>query len=160
MERYQRIMLGNGLLVVLVAMFAGFMLMFDLIGGIEYWPGKMINFEVYGTDAGWVRAHSGGVTNGLLVMVVALALPKLGLSTRMQAWTCWGFVYIAWSFTVFYWLGNASSNRALTLGPSALGAPDTIGIIGFLPGVPSVVLVVVLLWVAARGVLAGGSSPP
>lgn len=46
MERYQRIMLGNGLLVVLVAMFAGFMLMFDLIGGIEYWPGRLLEFEV------------------------------------------------------------------------------------------------------------------
>ena len=70
----------------------------------------------------------------LLVVVVGLALPKLNLSESARAWTTWGFIYIAWSFTVFYWLGNASSNRGLSMGPSALGEPDTIGLIAFLPG--------------------------
>ena len=152
MEHYQRIMIGNGMLVILVAMLAGFMLMFNLIGGIEIWPGKIIAVPMYGTEAGWVRAHSGGVTNGLLVLAVALCLPKLNLSARMQKWSAYGFIYVAWSFTVFYWLGNASSNRALTMGESALGEPDLIGLIGFLPGLPSVFIVVVLLFVAAKGV--------
>ena len=152
MEHYQRIMIGNGMLVILVAMLAGFMLMFNLIGGIEIWPGKIIEIPMYGTEAGWVRAHSGGVTNGLLVLAVALCLPKLNLSARMQKWSAYGFIYVAWSFTVFYWLGNASSNRALTMGESALGEPDLIGLIGFLPGLPSVFIVVVLLFVAAKGV--------
>lgn len=145
-------MIGNGLLVVLVSMLAGFMLMFNLLGGMEIWPGKIIEVPMYGTAEGWVRAHTGGALNGMLVIVVALALPTLRLSDRMNRWTCWGFIYIAWSFTVFYWLGNASSNRALSMGPSALGEPDTIGLIGFLPGVPSVFLVVFLLAVAAKGV--------
>ena len=152
MEHYQRIMIGNGMLVILVAMLAGFMLMFNLIGGIEIWPGKIIEIPMYGTEAGWVRAHSGGVTNGLLVLAVALCLPKLNLSARMQKWSAYGFIYVAWSFTVFYWLGNASSNRALTMGESALGEPDLIGLIGFLPGLPSVFIVVFLLFIAAKGV--------
>ncbi len=158
MERYQRIMIGNGLLVILVAMLAGFMLMFNLIGGIEIWPGKIIPLHIYGTSEGWVRAHSGGAMNGLLVVVVALALPKLNLTQRLQAWTAWGFVYIAWSFTVFYWLGNASGNRALTMGDSQLGKADLIGLIGFLPGLPSVVLVIFLLWVGAKGVFGAKST--
>ncbi len=152
MERLQRIMIGNGLLVVLVAMLAGFMLMFSLIGGIEVWPGKILALEIYGTSDGWVRAHSGGTMNGILVIVVALALPRLRLTPLMQSITAWGFVYIAWSFTVFYWLGNASGNRALTMGDSQLGESDLVGIVGFLPGVPSVFLVVFLLAVAAKGV--------
>ncbi len=156
MERYQRIMIGNGLLVIMVAMLAGFMLMFNLIGGVEVWPGTIIDVPMYGTSEGWVRAHSGGTMNGLLVVVVALALPKLALSARQQAWMAWGLVYVAWSFTVFYWLGNASANRALTLGPSQLGEPDLVGAIGFLPGVPSVVLVPVLMAIAARAVFAAG----
>ena len=49
MEHLQRIMIGNGLLVVLASMLAGFMLML-----------------------------------GLLLMVIALALPKLNLSANMQ----------------------------------------------------------------------------
>lgn len=152
MERLQRIMIGNGLLVVLVSMLSGFMLMFTLLGGIEIWPGKIIEIPLYGSADGWVRAHTGGALNGVLVIVVALALPVLRLSDFMQRFTAYGFIYIAWSFTVFYWLGNASSNRALSVGASPLGEPDTIGLIGFLPGVPSVFLVVFLLAVAAKGV--------
>ncbi len=155
MERLQRIMIGNGLLVVLIAMLSGFMLMFSLIGGIEVWPGMIIDIPMYGTVPGWVRAHTGGALNGVLVIVVALAMPILRLSDLMQRFVAYGFIYIAWSFTVFYWLGNASTNRGLSLGPSALGEPDLIGLIAFLPGVPSVFLVVFLLAMAAKSVLSG-----
>jgi hypothetical protein len=157
MERLQRIMIGNGLLVVLAAMFAGFMLMFQLIGGFEYWPGHLLPLHIYGTSAGWVRAHSGGTMNGLLVIVMALAMPKLNLSERLQRWTAYGFIYVAWSFTLFYWLGNAAGNRGLTLGDSQLGKSDLISVLAFLPGLPSVVIVVVLLAIAAKSILSSGS---
>lgn len=153
LERLQRIMIGHGLLVVLAAMLSGFMLMFSLLGGIEVWPGMIIKLPLYGTVPGWVRAHTGGTLNGVLLIVVALALPTLRLSHFMQRFTAYGFIYVAWSFTLFYWLGNASSNRALTLGPSPLGEPDLVGLIGFLPGFFSVFLVVFLLAAAARSVL-------
>jgi len=151
-------MIGNGLLVVLASMFAGFMLMFLLLGGIEIWPGKIVPLPIYGTSEGWVRAHTGGALNGILVIVIALALPTLRLSPLMQRVTAYGFIYIAWSFTLFYWLGNASGNRALTLGDSPLGESDIIGIIGFLPGLPSVFLVVVLLAMAAKSVLSSSGD--
>ena len=153
MDRLQRIMLANGLLVLLAAMFAGFMLMFSLLGGFEIWPGQTLQFSVYGTSEGWVRAHSGGTMNGLLVIVIALALPKLNLSPTMQRVAGYGFIYVAWSFTLFYWLGNAAGNRALSIGDNALGESDAFGVIGFLPGLPSVVIVVVLLAIAAKSVL-------
>ena len=156
MERLQRIMIGNGLLVVLASMLAGFMLMFSLIGGMEIWPGKIVPFEVYGSNDGWVRAHSGGLTNGILVVVVALALPTLKLSPLMQRITAYGFIYIAWSFTFFYWVGNAAGNRGLTLGDSQLGNTDLLSVISFLPGLPSVFLVVYLLYVTSRSVLSRG----
>ena len=153
MDRLQRIMLANGMLVMLVAMLAGFMLMFSLLGGFEIWPGTVLEFSVYGTAEGWVRAHSGGVTNGLMVIAIGLALPKLNLGEAWQKFTAWGFIYVAWSFTLFYWLGNAAGNRALSIGDNALGESDIFGVIGFLPGLPSVVIVVVLLAVGARAVL-------
>lgn len=153
MDRMQRLMVGHGLLVVLVSMLAGFMLMFSLIGGFEIWPGTVLEFGVYGTSEGWVRAHSGGLTNGLLAIAVGLALPILRLSPRMERVMAYGFIYIAWSFTAFYWLGNAAANRSLTMGDSRLGEADLISVLGFLPGLPSVFLVVVLLAIAARSVL-------
>jgi hypothetical protein len=39
-----------------------------------------------------------------------------------------------------------------------LGQPDLVGLVAFLPGVPSVFLVVFLLGVAAKGVLSAGKS--
>lgn len=158
MDRLQRVMLANGFLVILVSMLAGFMLMFSLLGGLEVWPGTIVEIPVYGTGEGWVRAHSGGAMNGLLVIVIALALPKLSLSPMLQRLTAYGFIYVAWSFTVFYWFGNAAANRALTVGDNPLGTSDIFGVIGFLPGLPSVIIVVVLLAVVAKGVLSGQSD--
>ena len=146
-------MIANALLVMLVSMFAGFMLMFNLIGGFEIWPGKILEFSVYGTTEGWVRAHTGGLTNALLVMGIAFALPHINVSEFQEKFLAYGFIYVAWSFTVFYWLGNASANRALTFGDNQMGESSLISVLGFLPGLPSVVLVVVLLIIAARGIL-------
>lgn len=146
-------MVANGLLVMLVSMFAGFMLMFNLTGGFEIWPGTILGFPVYGTTEGWVRAHSGGVTNALLVMAIAFALPHINVSAFQEKFLAYGFIYVAWSFTVFYWLGNASANRALTFGDNQLGESSLVSVLGFLPGLPSVVLVVVLLIIAVKGIL-------
>ena len=126
--------------------------MFGLLGGLEVWPGTIVAIPTYGTTEGWVRAHSGGAMNGLLVMAVALALPKLNLTELKQKIVAYGFIYVAWSFTIFYWFGNAAGNRALTLGDNPLGKSDVFGIIGFLPALPSVVIVVVILIIAAQGV--------
>ena len=52
MERLQKIMIGNGLLVILVSMFAGFMLMFGLLGGLEIWPGNILSIPTYGSTEG------------------------------------------------------------------------------------------------------------
>lgn len=153
MERLQQIMIGHGLLVIMVAMLAGFMLMFNLLGGMEVWPGTILQVPMYGTSAGWVRAHTGGALNGVLVIIVGLALPKLKLGEFAQKFTAYGLIYCAWTFTIFYWLGNASSNRGLSMGPSALGQPDLIGLIAFLPGVPSVFIVVAVLFICAKSIL-------
>lgn len=153
MERYQKLMIANGFMVMFVAMLAGFMLIFNLVGGVEVWPGKIIEFSVYGTTDGWVRAHSGGITNGMLVVIVALALPKLALSQSMNRFFAWGLIYVAWSFTLFYWIGNAAANRSLTFGDSQLGQSDWLSIIGFLPGVPSIFLAPIILYVGARALM-------
>tara|TARA_B110000261_G_scaffold161082_2_gene201891 strand:- start:499 stop:903 length:405 start_codon:yes stop_codon:yes gene_type:complete len=129
------------------------MLMFNLLGGFEIWPGQILEFSVYGTTEGWVRAHSGGVTNALLVMAIAFALPHVNVSAFQEKFLAYGFIYVAWSFTVFYWLGNASANRALTFGDNQLGESSLVSVLGFLPGLPSVVLVVVLLVIAVKGIL-------
>lgn len=151
MEHYQKIMVINGLLVLTVAMLSGFMLIFSLIGGLEVWPGRILQIPVYGSEAGWVRAHSGGITNGLLVLIIGVILPNLSLGLLFKKLVCYGFVYVAWSFTIFYWFGNAASNRALTLGDNPLGNTDVFGLIGFIPALPSVFIVIIVLLLCLLG---------
>ncbi len=158
MARLQKIMIGHGLLILLVAQLAGFALVFVLIGGIEVWPGTILSIPIYGTEAGWVRAHSGGTMNGILVVVIGLALPKIPLSDFMQKLTAWGFIYISWSFTGFYWFGNAAANRSLSMGDNPLGESDIYGVLGYVPGLISIVLIFVLLAVGAKNVLAAAKE--
>ena len=94
MSQLQRVMIANALLVMLVSMFAGFMLMFNLIGGFEIWPGKILEFSVYGTTEGWVRAHTGGVTNALLVMAIAFTLPHINVSEFQEKFLAYGFIML------------------------------------------------------------------
>ncbi len=149
MQRFQKLMIGNGLLVIVVAMISGFMLGFGLINGLELYPGKIVEMPYYGTTEGWARAHAGGLANGLLIIGMALALPLIPLSDRMCQWTAWGLIYIGWANTVFYWFGNASPNRALSFGDNPLGASNMLGAIGFGVALVGAVLIIWLLTHAA-----------
>jgi styrene-oxide isomerase len=124
-------MIGNAFLIIVMSMLAGFMLGFGLIGGLEIYPGEIIKVPYYGTADGWARAHSGGLTNGLLIIGIALALPLISMGERMRKLTVWGFVFIGWANTVFYWFGNAAGSRALSFGDNPLGASNLLGVIGF-----------------------------
>jgi len=158
MARLQKIMIGHGLLVMLMGMLAGFMLIFKLIGGLEIWPGYILPIPAYGTEAGWVRAHSGGIMNGIMVIVIGLALPHIPLSDFNQKLTAWGFVFIAWAFTLFYWLGNAAENRALSLGDNPLGETDVFGVVGVAPGLIAVFLILYLLAIGAKSAFASAKE--
>ena len=149
MQRFQKLMIGNGLLVIVMAMIAGFMLGFGLIGGLEIYPGKIVEMPYYGTTEGWARAHTGGLTNGLLVIGVALALPLIPLSEAMHKLTAYGLIYIGWANTAFYWFGNAADSRALSFGDNPLGASNMLGAIGFGLALVGAFLIIWLLTHAA-----------
>ena len=153
MERYQKLMIGNAFLVIAMSMLAGFMLGFGLIGGLEIYPGTIVEMPYYGTAEGWARAHSGGLTNGLLIIGVALALPFIPLSEGMQKMNVYGFIYIGWANTAFYWFGNASGSRALSFGDNPLGATNILGAVGFGLAFLGAVLIIWLLCHAAVAAL-------
>lgn len=152
MERLQRIMIAHGMLVVFSGVLAGFMLMSRLVGGWEVWPGHIVNFSVFGSTEGWVRAHTGCVANGLLVLAAAFALPKFNVTPGRMKFMVYGYIYAAWSFVWFYWVGNAAANHGLTFGASPLGEASLIGVIAAIPGVPSLILSPVLLVMTAMAV--------
>ena len=160
MQRFQKLMIGHGLLVIVMAMFAGFMLGFGLIGGLEIYPGKILAMPYYGTSEGWARAHAGGLTNGLLILGVGLALPLIPLSEGMRKLTVYGFIYIGWANTAFYWFGNAAASRALSFGDNPLGASNLLGAIGFGLALVGAFLIIWLLCYAACKALGSASSTP
>ena len=153
MVELQRQMIGHALLVMVAALIAGFMLGFGLIGGLEVFPGQTLEMPYYGTADGWIRAHVGGLTNGLMVIAVALALPLIRLPEAMAKPTAYGLIFVAWANTVFYWLGNAAGNRALSLGDNPLGQSDIFGIIGFVPALLGAVIATALLTYAGFNAL-------
>jgi styrene-oxide isomerase len=149
MQRFQKLMIGHALLVIAMGMLAGFMLGFGLIGGLEIFPGKIVDMPYYGTTDGWARAHAGGLTNGLLIIGVALALPLIPLNDGMRKLTVYGFIYIGWANTAFYWFGNAADSRALSFGDNPLGASNMLGAIGFGLALIGAFLIIWLLCYAA-----------
>ncbi|MEL0151550.1 MAG: hypothetical protein VW950_07930, partial [Rhodobiaceae bacterium] len=99
MENYQKNLIGHALLVLIVGLLAGFMLAFSLIGGLEVMPSIFMGIPVFGTTEGWVRAHSGGIVNALLMIAVAFALPHCGLALGRLALYAKGIVFVGWANT-------------------------------------------------------------
>ena len=75
------------------------------------------------------------------------------MSQRMQRITAYGLIFVAWANTVFYWLGNAAANRALSIGDNPLGQSDIFGIVGFLPALIGAVIALALLTYAGLSAL-------
>ena len=64
----------------------------------------------------------------------ALIMQKLSLSPIRYQWTGWGLIITGWANTIFYWAGNLSQNRGLSVGATPFGEGDLAGAIAFLGG--------------------------
>lgn len=140
------IVIRNAVLVMGVALLSGFALGWALVP--ESSP-----FSIGGTSRGWSAAHVGGLLNGLLAMVLAMVLDRLSLSDGLRRWSGWSLVFAIWANTIFYWAGNFSANRGLTLTGNSLGEGSLLGVIAFAPAaVASVVIFIALyaVWVGTK----------
>ncbi len=153
MENQQKLMIGHALIVIIFGLLGGFMLIFGLVGGLEIFPGMIVEMPYYGTTEGWVRAHSGGITNGLLMIVVALCLPYIKFGEGMTKLTVYGIIFMGWANTAFYWFGNAAANRALTFGDNPQGETDLFGLIGVSGAFFGAFLTIFILAALARHIL-------
>ena len=122
MEAYQKRLTGHALILLIIGLLAGFMLAFSLIGGLEVVPTLFIAIPTFGTTEGWVRAHSGGIMNGLMLIAFAFFMPHCGLAVERLQLFAKGIIFAGWANTVFYWTGNASGSRALSFSDNELGA--------------------------------------
>ena len=151
MEQYQKNLLGHAMLVLVVGLLAGFMLAFSLIGGLEVLPTLFVDIGVFGTTDGWVRAHAGGISNALMMIGLAFALPHCGLAAAQLALYAKGIVFAGWANTAFYWFGNAAGNRALSFTDNDLGATNLLGTVGYTAAVIAAFVTLYIVAQMARG---------
>lgn len=147
-------MIGNGLLVMIMGMLFGFALGFSLLEAIDIWPIPAFPVDFPGRPKAWANAHAGSISNGLMVIAVALTFPILELSEKSARWVAWGLVATAWGNTLFYLFAPFAANRALSMGDNRFGESSLAGVLGFTPALIAAILVIIALVIAARAAFA------
>ncbi|MCB1754819.1 MAG: hypothetical protein KDJ38_04820 [Gammaproteobacteria bacterium] len=74
---------------------------------------------------------------------------KLSLTGKREFWVGWGMIITGWANTIFYWAGNFSQNRGLSVAETPFGAGDFWGALAFLGGGAGMVFTMLAVCVMA-----------
>lgn len=144
----------HGSIIAVIGLVSGFGMVFAILETYTVWPVTLpIDAAVPGSERGWRVAHVAGVMNGLMMMIIGLALVHVLPTLRAQAWIVWGMIYTGWGNTFFFHCANLSSNRGLSGAATKFGEADLAGVAGYIVGastIPLTITAVVLLGLAAR----------
>ena len=100
-QKSQRLLVGHGALVLLVAFVIGFGFLFFLVGDIRLWPiPGSIDYQMPGTYDAWRMAHMEGIINGFGLWLLAAVLPLLNLSARASRLIATGMIITAWTIVI------------------------------------------------------------
>jgi hypothetical protein len=144
-------LIKNGIAAMIVALLGGFMLTFTMLGGISLSPLPIfIPYTLPGTAAGWHAVHLGMLLNGMMAIVLGLALRWLVVSAREGAIVAWGTIIAVWGNFCFYLFSMFGHNHGLTLGGNQLGPGNWAGALAFLPAIVGAVTLLVALIVMVR----------
>ncbi len=154
----QKRMVGQGAAVMLVGMSAGIGLLMSLLGGIELIPGHIIALDIPGNAGGWVRAHIGGMLNGMLIFLVALLIGPIGCSEAQCRRLSWMLIGTGWANTVFYWAALFAPNRALSFADNKFGESNLAAIIGLAPALLFAVIAFIAMFILMRQAFASARA--
>lgn len=133
-KRLQLLLIAHGAGVLFIGLLAGFMLVFAMLEGFILWPILDIPYELPGSVRGWATAHVGGITNGLLLIGIALVFTKMPIALGKIRFMFWSFMLTGWGNTIFYWAANLSQNRGISVQSNRYGESDLAGIVAFVSG--------------------------
>lgn len=150
MKTQQRSMVGHGAVVMLIGMSAGIGLLISLLGGIELIPGSIIEFGIFGSADAWVRAHIGGMMNGMLIMLVALLVHAMTIADRPARQLYWMLIGTGYANTLFYWAALFAPNRALSVADNRFGESNFASLIGLFPALIFAVISLIAIFILAR----------
>ncbi|SBS79693.1 Styreneoxide isomerase [uncultured Mycobacterium sp.] len=150
MLTFQRKMYGHGVLMIFFTLFFGVFLWMNLVGGFELFPGYIIQFHIPGTPEGWARAHVGPALNGMMVIAVALVIPRLDFTEAKAKRLAWIVILDGWSNVIFYFFANFAPTRGLSFGSNHFGQTNVFGVIAlagaYLFGVLALFALAIIGW--------------
>ena len=56
------------------------------------------------------------------------------MTGKKAHWTAWSLIITGWANTLFYWAGNLSANRGLSVTDTPFGPGDLMGALAYLGG--------------------------
>lgn len=141
--RMSNLVIGHGMIVLLIGLLSGFGLIFSLMDAIALWPLPAIEVAIPGTTRGWQAAHVGGILNGVMMAGIALLITRFELTSKRLLWVGWGMIITGWGNTLFYFAGNLSQNRGLSMGDTPFGPADIWGALSFVGGAGAMLFTIV-----------------
>jgi len=133
-RRFTLAVIAHGLAVLCVGLIAGVGLVFSLLDAVALWPVPAWDVSLPGSTRGWQAAHVGGITNGILLVVLALAFRYLAVESARARWLMAALIITGWGNTLIYWAGNFAPNRGLSVGDTIHGAGDLAGALAYFGG--------------------------
>ena len=150
MHLQQKRMIGHGAVIMILGLLSGFGLVMSLIGGFEVWPGNIVEFTIPGDSGAWARAHSGGLMNGLMIILGAFVIQGLALPEKAAGQVTWMLIGAGYANTMFYYGAILSQTRALTFGDNRFGETSVAGVLGFAPALVFVVITIIAFAIIAK----------
>ncbi|MEM7218312.1 MAG: hypothetical protein AAF515_08110 [Pseudomonadota bacterium] len=150
--RHKSLLILNGIGLLISAALSGWLHFFQLLGEIDLWPVvHHVEAQVPGEPRAWIMAHLEGITNGLLLIAIALIAGYLSLSERQFRWLVYSAVTFGWLFTLPAIANAWFGTRGLAFGGGPFGASlanDVIYLCGW-PAMIGVHIAFVLLLIGA-----------
>lgn len=154
-QRASNRLVKHGVAAMIVALLAGFGLIFSMLGGVSLSPLPVFfELSIPGDPAGWRAVHVGTLMNGLMAILLGVVITRYRLGETASAVVSWGVIIAVWGNFLFYLFGMFAPNHALTVGDNRLGESNLASLIAFFPallGAITLLLALVVL-LAARAV--------
>ncbi|MEM7101394.1 MAG: hypothetical protein AAF541_24300 [Pseudomonadota bacterium] len=138
-QKHRSLLVLNGIGLLISSAVSGWLHFFQLLGEIDLWPFiNHVEATVPGEARAWVMAHLEGITNGLLLMVIALIAGYLKLTPRQFKWLVYCSITFGWLFTLPAIANAWFGTRGLAFGGGPWG-PSLANDIIFLSGWPAMI---------------------